>query len=396
VAGACALRRPVATNRIQAAALSFPILQFGTSRFLQAHVDLFVSEARAAGQDAGPIAVAQTTSSPDSRRRLAFFDSGRPYRVRVQGLARGATIDETVEVSSIRRGVDANGDWAALERLFVDDARWIISNTGDRGYELADGDAPDGAVPRSFPAKLTKLLFARFRVGRAPLTLFPCELIVGNGDKLKALALDVARGWRLGEAFADWLANECLWVNSLVDRIVSEPLEPAGALAEPYALWAVANQPGLRMPCVHPAIVLTDDLARYERLKLFVLNLGHTWLAEGWAARGGDRTITVRAVLADAAVLADLNDLYDREVLPVFNGIGLGEAARAYRDSVIERFRNPFLNHFLADIFTNHEAKKARRFGGIIALSRESRLDARQPRLAAALGRAALEGRDRQ
>ena len=362
-----------------------PILQFGTSRFLQAHVDLFVSEARKAGQECGPIAVVQTTASADSRRRLDFFDSGQPYQVHIRGLADSATIDERIEVSSIARGIDANRDWAALEEAFVNDARWIVSNTGDRGFELDAGDAAAGEVPKSFPAKLTKLLHARFRAGRPAPTIFPCELIVGNGERLKALALGLAGQWGLGAPFARWLERDCLWVNSLVDRIVSEPLEPAGAVAEPYALWAVAKQPGLVMPCAHPSIVLTDDLQRYERLKLFILNVGHTWLAESWAARGADKAMTVRALLSDPAALADLNDLFDREVLPVFAGIGLGEEARAYRDSVIERFRNPFLNHFLADIHTNHAAKKARRFGGLIALKREHGLRVSQPRLEAAL-----------
>jgi hypothetical protein len=43
--------------------------------------------------------------------------------------------------------------------------------------------------------------------------------------------------------------------------------------------------------------------------------------------------------------------------------------ARAYRDTVIDRFRNPFLDHLLAEIFINHEAKKQRRFGGLIGLA---------------------------
>ena len=51
----------------------FPILQFGASRFLQAHVDLFVSEALPRGEAMGPIAVAGTTGSPESRRRIAAF-----------------------------------------------------------------------------------------------------------------------------------------------------------------------------------------------------------------------------------------------------------------------------------------------------------------------------------
>ena len=69
-----------------------------------------------------------------------------------------------------------------------------------------------------------------------------------------------------------------------------------------------------------------------------------------------------------AEALAALNDLYDVEVLPVFAAIGLGAESLAYRQSVIERFRNPYLDHYLRDIFTNHAAKKQRRFGGLIGL----------------------------
>jgi len=365
--------------------MSFPILQFGTSRFLQAHFDLFVAEGYVDGGGTGKIAVARTTASPESARRLAFFNSGRPYRVHVRGLAREAVVDQWIEVDSIGRGVDADSEWGALERLFVDEARWIVSNTGDRGYELTPSDRLAGPVPRSFPAKLTKLLHARFAAGRPAPTLFPCELVEGNGDKLRSLVLEVADGWGLSQDFRRWTADQCLWINSLVDRIVSEPLEPAGAVAEPYALWAVENRRGLVMPCRHAGVVLTDDLKPYERLKLFILNLGHSYLAQGWAARGGARSETVRALIADPAVLNDLNDLYDREVLPVFDAIGLGPQARAYRLTVIERFRNPFLDHYLADIYTNHAAKKQRRFAGLIALGAQAGLAIAQPRLWAAL-----------
>ena len=44
------------------------IIQFGTSRFLQAHVDLFVHEARCSGEDIGPITVVKTTLRGGSRR----------------------------------------------------------------------------------------------------------------------------------------------------------------------------------------------------------------------------------------------------------------------------------------------------------------------------------------
>lgn len=77
---------------------------------------------------------------------------------------------------------------------------------------------------------------ARFLAGAAPITLLPCELISRNGDTLCDLVRDVARGWNVDAAFIAYLTKDCVWVNSLVDRIVSEPIQPVRAIAEPYAV----------------------------------------------------------------------------------------------------------------------------------------------------------------
>jgi tagaturonate reductase len=362
----------------------FPILQFGASRFLQAHVDLFVSQALPHGEAMGHIAVAGTTGSPESRRRVAAFAEGRPYLVQVKGLAKGKIIDESVEVTSVGAGFDAASQWDEVERLFIA-ARCAVSNTADRGYETDPADRPDGGPPRSFPAKLAKLLIARHRAGAGPITLFPCELTPANGRVLRETVLGVLDRWDTSAKARRWVADECRWVNSLVDRIVSAPLEPLGAVAEPYALWAIEDQPGLELPCRHASITVTADLKPYERLKLFILNLGHTYLAELWARDAGATALTVREAMADKAIRAELDDLYDKEVLPAFAGIGMGSEAREYRTSVIERFSNPFLDHRLAEIFINHDAKKRRRFGGLIELAETNGVRIGQPRLRAAL-----------
>lgn len=362
-----------------------PILQFGASRFLQAHVDLFVSEALPRGEAMGRIAVAGTTGSPDSRRRVAAFAKGEPYPVLIKGLSEGAVVDDKVEVASVGASVDAATQWDELERLFIA-ARCAVSNTADRGYDTDPGDRPDGGPPRSFPAKLAKLLLARFSAGAGPITLFPCELTPGNGQALRWVVLDMLERWRTPEKVRQWVGEECLWVNSLVDRIVSEPLEPLGAVAEPYALWAIEDQPSLELPCRHPAIVVAGDLKPYERLKLFILNLGHTYLAEIWSKDSAAAPdLMVREAVADPTIRAKLDALYEEEVLPVFAAIGMGPEAQAYLKTVIERFSNPFLNHRLSEIFTNHEAKKRRRFGGLIELAKTSGVTVKLPRLQAAL-----------
>ncbi|MGB7976820.1 MAG: mannitol dehydrogenase family protein [Roseiarcus sp.] len=362
----------------------FPILQFGASRFLQAHIDLFVSEALPRGGAMGRIAVAGTTGSPESRRRVDAFAAAKPYPVLVKGLSDGAVVDEIVEVSSVGAGVDAATQWDELEPLFLA-ARCVVSNTADRGYETDPDDRPDAGPPRSFPAKLAKLLLARHRAGAKPITFFPCELTPGNGQVLRGVVLEVLDRWQAPAEARHWVGAECVWVNSLVDRIVSEPLEPLGAVAEPYALWAIEDQPGLQVPCRHPAIVVAADLKPYERLKLFILNLGHTYLAEIWAKEGGAPRLTVREAVADTTMRAKLDALYAEEVLPVFAAIGMGDAAQAYVKTVIERFSNPFLDHRLSEIFTNHEAKKLRRFGGLIELAKANEAQVNQPRLKAAL-----------
>jgi tagaturonate reductase len=361
--------------------LPTPIVQFGTSRFLQAHVDLFVSDAMAEGQDVGPITVVQTTGSPERAGRLKGFD-GSPIPILIRGLEDGRPVERTEHTRSIARGLSAAADWDEIERVFVEEATMVVSNTGDGGYRVADGEMIGDGVPASFPAKLTKLLHARFRANGAPLTLFPCELIGENGKVLAGLCAGVAERSGLDTAFVRWMREECVWTNSLVDRIVSGSLEPAGAIAEPYALWAIERQPRLVVPLTHPAIRLVDDLRVAERLKLFVLNLGHTALAERWIADRRPRDETVREIVADPKMRAFLDAIYDEEVLPVLVAAGITEAP-AYRDTVIERFRNPFLDHRLADIADNHASKKERRMGGVMRLAAEVAPGLRQPRLAA-------------
>jgi tagaturonate reductase len=358
-----------------------PILQFGTSRFLQAHADLFISDAMAEGQDVGPITVVQTSGAAERAGRLAAFD-GRPIPIVVRGLENGQPVERTEHTRSIARGLSAESDWAEVERIFVDEATTAISNTGDAGYAMpADETIGDGRAI-SFPGKLTRLLAARFRKSAAPITLFPCELVPSNGAVLRGLCDGIAARSGLPTEFRTWLRETCVFTNSLVDRIVSGSLEPAGAIAEPYALWAIERQPRLQPPCIHRNIRMVDDLKVTERLKLFILNLGHTCLAERWIGekRRGDET--VREILAEPAMRTWLDAIYDEEVLPVFAAAGIAEAPE-YRRTVIERFRNPFLDHRLRDIADSHAAKKARRMGGIRQLAAEVAPGLMLPRLAA-------------
>ncbi|TKV75725.1 mannitol dehydrogenase family protein [Rhizobium sp. AU243] len=367
-----------------------PILQFGTSRFLLAHADLFVSQALDKGEALGRIAIVQTTGNAESLKRVAALNSGAPYPVRIRGIRDGQEVDEEIQGEAVARALTAATDWAEVRRLACE-AEVILSNTGDRGYELDSADNAGLAgdftvVPKSFPAKLCVLLLERFqRNPEAPVSIFPCELVPRNGEKLKQVIRRLADEWQLPAGFAFYLNEKCRFANSLVDRIVSEPIDPVGAVAEPYALWAIEKQDGLVLPCTHPAVVLTDDLDHYEKLKLFLLNLGHSYLAERWLQDARAKDETVRQAIADDALVADLETLWRDEVLPVFAAEGMGDDAQAYIGVLRERLRNPFLAHRLSDIAGNHDEKKRRRFVPVIAAAERLGLSRPQSKLRAAL-----------
>ena len=350
------------------------IIQFGTSRFLQAHADLFVHEARLAGQDIGPISVVKTTSGAERRGRIDAMRQPAGFPVRIRGYRDGGVVDETIQVRSVDQALTAAEDWPRITELFAGEAEFAISNVGERGYEIPDEDVhrplASNEVPASFPAKLLLLLLARYEAGGKPLLFLPCELVPSNGKVLRQHLVTLAHGWGVPAPFLDWLAASVVFGNTLVDRIVSEEIEPVGAIAEPYALWAIQND-GFDPPLLHPAIIYTDDLQRFERLKLHILNLGHTVLAESWIKDRRPANETVRQILADAPIYQRLREIYAEEVVPGFAALGMGEEAANYVETTIERFQNPFLDHRIADIAQNHAAKVERRIKSFLALARE-------------------------
>jgi tagaturonate reductase len=367
--------------------MSTPILQFGTSRFLLAHVAFFVSEALERDNAIGGISVVQTTANPSSRARIAALAEADSYHVHIRGREDGDVVDRLVQCRAVRHAWVADTDWASIRRAVVEEVRVIVSNTADAGYQLDNRDsssllANDALVPHSYPAKLLVLLHARWRARpQHGVSIYPCELVDRNGDTLRDIVLDIAQQWSMPEPFLRYLREDCIWVNSLVDRIVSEPIHPVGAVAEPYALWAIERRAGMELPCTHEQIVLTDDLRRYAQLKLFFLNLGHTWLADQWLGEQRSSEETVLEAMSNSRVRGGLEAVWHDEVLPVFSEMGLQSEAVTYIDSVRERFLNPFLAHRISDIAANHREKVKRRILPVVELADSLSLPATQPHL---------------
>ncbi len=102
----------------------------------------------------------------------------------------------------------------------------------------------------------------------------------------------------------------------------------------------------------HPAVQLTRNHLPFFLRKVRILNAAHTALV-GKAQAKGIRL--VREAMADPEIAAWLRQLLFDEIVPVLEG--RVEAPVEFAEQTLERFRNPFLDHKISDIFTYHAEK---------------------------------------
>ncbi len=334
------------------------ILQFGSGRFLRAFADLFVHHANLEGQAVGRVVVVQSTGG---ERSDALNRQGGRYHVVVRGLEAGKAVDRVEAVESISRALTASRQWHEVCALCRSPSlRVVLSNTTESGYALDPADRPGADPPRSFPAKLLAVLNVRHAAGLSGLTIVPCELREGNADLLRQTVLRLAEKWELSPALRSWIDSDCVWLNTLVDRIVTgtpaaHPLLARDVMltaCEPYALWAVQATPTAAPFLVHRAVVRTPDVLPYFLRKVRILNGAHTALVIKALPRG---FTTVRQAVEDAELERWLQSLLFEEVVPVLEG--RVEDPSGFAAQTIERFRNPFIEHKLTDIAAHHAEK---------------------------------------
>jgi tagaturonate reductase len=338
-------------------ALPETILQFGSGRFLRAFADLFVHHGNEQGQNVGRIVVVQSTGDA---RADALTRQGGKYHVVVRGLENGQVVDRVEECASISRALHAGSHWdEVLAVARSPELQTVISNTTEAGYEIWDDD-PTASPPESFPGKLWAVLHARWLAGQPGVTIIPCELIEGNAGLLRQKILHLADLWDAAPEFRRFLTERCVWLHTLVDRIVTgapqeHPLLAADQLlitAEPFAFWALEDDPRSRFTLKHPAITRAKDVQPYFLRKVRILNAAHTALLIKARPRG---FAIVRDAVNDPKLGAWLWRLLSEEIVPTLEG-RVDQPLR-FAEQTIERFRNPFLEHKFADIALHHESK---------------------------------------
>ncbi|HLS54289.1 MAG TPA: tagaturonate reductase, partial [Tissierellaceae bacterium] len=202
------------------------------------------------------------------------------------------------------------------------------------------------------------------------LLILPCELIDNNGDTLKEIVLKLAENWGLEEDFAQWVEDANIFYNTLVDRIVTgypkdniDDLEKELGYeddflvqGEIFHLWVIEgpNQIKEEFPAdkLGLNVLFVDDLTPYRERKVRILNGAHTSMVPVSYLYGLE---TVRESIEDEVVGKFIKSAIYDEIIPTLDL--REEELLEFADAVVDRFKNPFINHYLMDISLNSMSK---------------------------------------
>ena len=339
------------------------VIQFGEGNFLRGFFDYFLHKMNEKGLYNGKAVVIQ----PRAGGKCALLnEQDCKYNLYSRGIQNGEIVKEHTFVESISRCVDPYKNFDEYMSLADNpDFRFVVSNTTEAGIDFDDTCNFDDKPCKSFPGKLTQLLYKRYENNMQGFIFLPTELIDNNGDELKKCVLEYAKFWNLGEGFIYWIENENTFANTLVDRIVTGYPNDETAekhtddkfldTAEIFHLWVIEGDYEAELPLKKAGfnVVWTDDAKPYKKTKVRILNGAHTSLVAGAILSGIE---TVGDAMADELASAFLIKCMKEEILPT---IGENEERIAFANSVLDRFRNPFIKHKWRSIVLNCVSKFA-------------------------------------
>jgi tagaturonate reductase len=344
------------------------VIQFGEGNFLRAFIEWIIWKTNQKTDFNGSVVVVQ----PIEKGMVSWLnEQDGLYHLNLQGLQNGEPVNSLDMIDVISRGLNPYEDFEAYLKLAEQpEIRFVISNTTEAGIAFDPACKLDDKPASSYPGKLTQLLYHRFQFFKGDkskgLIIFPCELIFENGKHLKECIRQYIKLWNLGSEFSAWFEGACGVYSTLVDRIVpgyprdnaAELCERAGYddhlldKAEIFHLWVIeapkevaaefpADKAGLH-------VLFVPSEAPYHERKVTLLNGPHTVLSPVGYLSGLN---TVKECCEDPEIGAFVKKVMYDELLPTLNLPK--EELLQFAGDVVERFRNPFVKHFVTSIMLN-------------------------------------------
>ena len=346
------------------------VLQFGEGNFLRAFVDYFFDCANEKTDWEGKGVLVQPI--PQGLTELINGQEGL-YTLYLRGSEKGQKVDQKRVISFVSRCINPYEDFdAVIKAACSEELEYIVSNTTEAGIVYDPESKFEQCPPNSFPAKLTKILYERFKAGRKGVVILSCELIDNNGKELEKCVLQHIDDWKLGEDFKEWITAENIFCSTLVDRIVpgrikdakeEEKLEADNGykddlmdVGECFGVWIIEGPAELeeRLPFKKAGlnVQVVPDVTPYKKRKVRILNGAHTGFVLGAYLSGQN---IVRDCMHNETIKGFMNKMLYDEIIPT---LPLDkEDLMDFASAVEDRFNNPFVDHELMSISLNSTSK---------------------------------------
>lgn len=345
--------------------LPIKIVQFGGGNFMRGFTDYIIDKLNKETEWKGGIVNLQATPNGSIQK---MEEQDNVYTLFTRGIKKGEIHDEKQVISAIQKSVNPYSDYDEFLALAKEEElEFVFSNTTETGIAYDETETSYEGPHRNFPAKVTVLLHERFKhfngAADKGLRIIPCELIEDNAFALRQIILKYAQLWNLEDRFVQWINQYNYFHNTLVDRIVpGYPKDDAGSyedqldyedqmmvVSECFLLFVIQEAGNLneRIPFnkINEQILVVDDIQPYRLRKVRILNGGHTLMLAPAILSGQE---TVKESIDNPFIGKFLSNAIFNEVNPT---LGLDEAElKNFAEEVFDRFRNPFIKHYLASI----------------------------------------------
>ncbi len=350
------------------------VLQFGEGNFMRAFVDYWFDVANEKTGWNGKVMMIQ----PIAQGMTELFNKQEGlYTLYLRGSVNGKAVDDKRVITAVAGCLNPYSDYdKMLEEARSEELEFVTSNTTEAGIVFDPECRFEDTPPSSFPAKLTQLLYARYKAGRKGVAILSCELIDNNGKELQKCVDQYIELWGLEDGFRRWVDEDNLFCSTLVDRIVPgrirDPEEvrklteengyedPLIDVGEVFGVWYIEGPKELeeRLPfkAASVNVHVVPEVAPYKKRKVRILNGAHTGFVLGAYLAGQD---IVRDCMHNDTIRGFMNKMLYDEVIPI---LPLDEDdCKEFAAAVTDRFNNPFVDHQLMSISLNSTSKwKAR------------------------------------
>ncbi|WP_282043742.1 mannitol dehydrogenase family protein [Winogradskyella flava] len=288
-------------------------------------------------------------------------------------------IESQIIGSIIDFKLGCNDSKSVLEQMAHPDTKIVSLTITEGGYNFNpvtsefNFDNPDiqhelknPHEPRTVYGYLTTALRKRFNAKLSPFTIMSCDNIEHNGDVARNMLLSFVK--RQNQDLANWIESEVSFPNSMVDRITPvtkkadiaylkktyEIIDEWPVTCEPFIQWVIEDKFSNGRPEFEKVgAQFVPDVKPYEKMKLRLLNAGHSVLGILGAIQGFQ---TINECMEDEIFLACLRRFMDTEATPVLDEV-IGVDLDSYKDSLEERFSNPNIKDSLSRICSESSAK---------------------------------------